>query len=282
MKTNNYPPAGNRGAEENDDASKSSFVSLLDRTPTGMLEAAWELAAVGWEVFPCKWTGPHAKAPMTVNGHLNATTDPDKIKLWWTKWPNAMIGAKVPDSAIVIDVDPRNGGSLGDLEARVGPWPATLTAWSGRNDGGRHLYWRRPTGPLTSTKLPTGIDLKVNGYVIVPPSIHPAAGQPYRWDRHPVAPLPIRLRELLRPAPRTVRRPCRDEGSGAGLVRTVAEAMEGTRKSILYWAACRAVEDGLINQIEDELVAAAMSAGETETKARRTVASARKSGASNV
>jgi Bifunctional DNA primase/polymerase, N-terminal len=69
-------------------------------------QAALELAAAAWEVFPCKWTGPYAKAPMTMNGHLNATTDPDQIKLWWTKWPNAMIGAKVPDSLLVIDLDP--------------------------------------------------------------------------------------------------------------------------------------------------------------------------------
>ena len=270
------------GSTATDAKSTTVETAEADRKPPGMLEAAWELAAVCWEVFPCKWAGPQAKAPVTVNGHLNATTDPDKIKAWWTKWPNAMIGARVPDSCIVLDLDPRNGGSLGDLEARVGPLPATLTAWSGRNDGGRHLYWRRPAGPLTSTKLPTGIDLKVNGYVILPPSIHPATGMPYRWDRHPIAHLPIRLRELLRPAPRAVRRPCGNQGNGAGLIRTVAEAQEGSRNDTLYWAACRAVEDGLIDQIEDELVAAAVSAGETETKARRTAASARKSGASNV
>jgi len=50
----------------------------------------------------------------------------------------------------------------------------------------------------------------------------------------------------------------------------------------LYWAACRAVEDGLIDQIQDELIAAATSAGETEIKARRTVASARGRGDGNV
>jgi hypothetical protein len=52
--------------------------------------------------------------------------------------------------------------------------------------------------------------------------------------------------------------------------------MEGNRNNVLYWAACRAAEDGLIDQIEDELIAAAVSAGENETKARRTVASARR------
>src|SRR5215217_4335509 len=94
----------------------TALAQSRERTPE-LIDAALELAASAWEIFPCKWAGPHAKAPMTVNGHLNATTDPDKIKLWWTKWPNAMIGAKVPESLLVIDVDPRNHGSLTELES---------------------------------------------------------------------------------------------------------------------------------------------------------------------
>lgn len=187
-----------------------------------------------------------------------------------------MIGVRVPDSCIVLDVDPRNGGDLAELETLTGPLPSTLTVWSGRNDGGRHLYFRRPPGPLTSTKLPTGIDLKANGYCIAPPSIHPATGEPYRWEHHPVATPPRGLRELLRPTPRPSSPNRHSNSNGDALLSTVAAAMEGNRNNVLYWAACRAVEGGLIDQIEDELVAAAMSAGANETKARRTVASARR------
>jgi hypothetical protein len=137
-------------------------------------ETALELAANGWAVFPCKWRGEEAKAPLTINGHHTASRDPDLIRAWWRGWPKAMIGAAVPDSLLVIDVDPRNGGDLEALTDLVGAMPETLTAWSGRNDGGRHLYFLRPHGPLTSTRLPEGIDLKINGYMIMPPSIHPA------------------------------------------------------------------------------------------------------------
>ena len=154
----------------------------------------------------------------------------------------------------------------------------TLTVWSGRNDGGQHLYYQRPTGPLTSTRLPDGIDLKVRGYCIVPPSIHPATGQPYRWESREPATLPPGLQELLTPPPPKPNRSISDSNTSAiGLLRTVAAAPEGNRNKTLYWASCRAAESGILdNQVEALLINAAVTAGETETKARRTVASARR------
>jgi hypothetical protein len=241
--------------------------------------AAPELAAQGWAPFPCKWRGEHAKAPLTINGFHDASRDPDQIRAWWTRWPQAMIGAPVPESLLVIDIDPRNGGNLAELEKLTGPLPATLTAWSGRNDGGRHLYYLRPAGPLTSTRLPEGIDLRVGGkhYCIMPPSIHPATGMPYRWEEHPAAVLPAKLRVLLRPAPQPVRTyRSGSTGASSALIRTVAGAPESKRNKVLFWASCRAVENGVIDQIADELVTAALTIGLTETEARRTVVSARR------
>ncbi len=166
-----------------------------------------------------------------------------------------------------------NGGTVEAL----GALPPTLTAWSGRNDGGRHLYFLRPAGELTSTRLPAGVDLKKNGCCIVPPSIHPVTGQPYRWEHHPAAAPPYTLRDLLRPPPRPVQT---FNGSGptsaAGLLRTVAEAPVGERNKILFWAACRAVEKCILDDLEGDLIKAAVAAGETEVKARRTIASARR------
>jgi Bifunctional DNA primase/polymerase, N-terminal len=246
-----------------------------------MIVAALELAAAGWAVFPCDWRpGAHEKAPLLPSpGFHLATTDPDQIKAWWTRWPKAMIGVRVLGTFIVIDVDPRNGGSLEALQELAGPLPATLTAWSGRGDGGRHLYFRRPAGELTGSRLkPLGIDLKANGYVIAPPSIHPATGEPYRWEYHPVASLPYTLRELLRPAPRPVRTFTSATKNGSGLIRTVAEAPERTRHDALVWAAFRARGDNILDEITEDLVAAAVAAGgETETSARRVIASVRRS-----
>jgi Bifunctional DNA primase/polymerase, N-terminal len=249
-------------------------VTAYDPTP-----AALALAAHGWAVFPCKWRGENAKAPLTINGHHDASRDHDQITAWWTRWPNAMIGAPVPESMLVIDIDPRNRGSLDALEQIAGPMPITLAVWSGRNDGGRHLYFQRPLGQLTSTRLPDGVDLKVGGksYCVVPPSIHPDTGKPYRWvSRCEPAILPARLQGLLTPPPRPIYRPRNRNTSAVGLLRKVAEASEGNRNNALFWAACRAGEDGILDEIEDQLLAAAISTGVSELGARKTVTSARR------
>lgn len=83
-----------------------------------LIDDALALAAAAWEVFPCRPTGCQAKSPLTLHGHHDATMDPDVIKARWQRWPDAMIGAAVPDSLLVIDIDPRNGG---DLE-KLSPW----------------------------------------------------------------------------------------------------------------------------------------------------------------
>ncbi len=125
------------------------------------------------------------------HGVYDATTDIATIAAWWGgRYTGCNIGARVPDAMIVIDVDPRHGGvdSLAELEQRHGPLPHTLTTISGRGDGGRHLFFRRPHGKLTGTRLGPGIDLKTPlGYTVHAPSIHPDSGKPYTRIDRPVA-----------------------------------------------------------------------------------------------
>lgn len=235
---------------------------------------AVELARQGWSVFPCHETGKKAKAPRTPHGHKDATTDPDTIRSWWTTWPNALIGAPVPGHLLVIDIDPRHGGSMDALEIVTGPLPETLTTVSGRGDGGQHLYFFKPAGTLTSTALPAGVDLKVGGkgYCILPPSRHPSTGNPYLWKTAPIAHLPVKAIDALRTTPRT--RTCapvtRQPG---GLVNTVRTAPIGQRNELLFWASCRTFESGN-TQLLSDLLSAAIDAGLTETEATRTIASA--------
>jgi hypothetical protein len=183
-----------------------------------------------------------------------------------------MIGGVIPRSCIVLDLDPRHDGSLAELEHMAGAMPRTLITVSGRLDGGRHFWFRRPLGEISSTRLPAGWDLKQSGYVILPPSVHPISGQPYQWERHPVAALPRDLWQLLRPSP-APRRELKTNGHGSGLVRTVLQATPGSRNRSLFWAACRAEQDGL--DLEAELTEAALNVGLSEIEISRTLASAR-------
>ncbi len=161
-----------------------------------------ELAAAGWDVFPLR-----GKVPAIAGGRgvLDATTDPAAIANWARRYPSANIGARIPETLIVVDTDPRHGGedNLQALACRIGGLVDTLTVFSGRGDGGRHRYYRNPGGSLSATRLPVGVDLKTHaGYCVVPPSLHPDNGKPYRWADPEVMPAsaPGWLVALLRPA----------------------------------------------------------------------------------
>jgi hypothetical protein len=245
-----------------------------------MVAAALELAGKGWAVLPCRERpGVGAKAPYLTHGFHEASTDPDVIAAWWRRWPYALIGCPVPETLLVLDIDPRNGGSYDALTDALGPLPPTLTSWSGRADNGRHLYLRRPACKVASAALPVGVDLKTNGYCIVPPSRHPDTGHPYYWERHDPAALPARAVAALRPKLRLVTPLGRFTAPGgiSGLVGAVANAAEGNRNKALYWACRRAIEGGA-GRLEDlrQLVDAATSSGLTTEEAERTAESALK------
>lgn len=245
-------------------------------TETDALHLAW----AGWAVLPLR-----GKIPTTAHGVLDATTDERQIRQWWQNAQHN-IGARVPASLMVLDVDPQNGGSLAALEDAAGvQLPETLTVHSGRGTGGQHRYYLHPGGPLTSSRLPAGIDVKTDrGYCVMPPSLHPVTGQPYRWEHRTPVQLPLSVVALLRPPqPKPLRRSSSTgtaalSSKAAYLARFVQSRPEGQRNAGLFWAACRAVEDGHPAETFDLLEAAATIAGLTEQEARRTVASARRQG----
>ena len=241
-----------------------------------MLNAALNLASKGWPVFPCWWSGERAKAPMTKTGFKAATTDPEQIRYWWERAPLALIGGALPNHLIVLDIDPHNGGTLEELEERLGPLPPTLTVWSGRGDGGRHLYYQRPGLDLTSTALPAGVDLRIGGrhYLIMPPSLHPLTGKPYVAEGRPVSQLtPAAALKLRRPERTRTSGVMSSETARNGLLAFVAGAPEGERNSRLFWAACRASETNDVLALEG-LRRAAATAGLSEFETERTIESA--------
>ena len=241
-------------------------------TDIRFLDAALEYAQRGIGVFPLK---PRTKVPATRNGLHDATCDPEQIRRWWRPSnPLWNIAIRPASHLLVLDVDPRSGGSLDDL----GQFPTTRTASTG--GGGFHV-WFRYAGPVRGKLADTdGVDIKShNGYLVAPPSIHPSGGR-YVWiDEHPAAVLPDHLVERVSPPVRVPQPRSSSPRFGhpaAGLVRTVADATDGNRNHALFWAACRAVEGGADPAVFADLLHAAVTAGLTEREAERTIQSARR------
>lgn len=159
------------------------------------LIAALELAENGWNVFPLR---PGSKAPLLPRAHdsgitcrgecgqdghgaWDGTTDPDRIITWWTKVPNAGVGANLGDDRVAFDIDLQHGGL--HLEA----FPTTRTHLSGRGNGNKHLIYRIVPGTLATEIKPKtaalgrGLDIKIGrgSYIVMPPTRHEATGQPY-------------------------------------------------------------------------------------------------------
>lgn len=242
-----------------------------------LLDAALRLAAAGWPVFPCK---PNAKVPATEHGFKDATTDPATIRRWWTRMPLANLAVATGVPAVdVLDVDVKAGpdGRTALQQLRNAGIAAGELGTVRTPSGGLHLYYRG-TRQGNGSIARHGIDFRgLGGYVLVPPSV--VDGKPYellQW--RPGA----RGRAIDWQAVRTLLDPPRQRtspniptpGGGIdGLVRWLAGRPEGARNSGLYWASCRAVEEGHAAELE-LLVDAAILAGLSEAEARRTVRSA--------
>jgi len=175
-------------------------------TPRQMLASAVWYSSHGWRVFPCH---PRAKAPLGAavpHGCLDATTEGDLVRYWWTRWPVANIGLATGQGLLVIDIDgPGGEDALLDMQLTSGlpDLPETLMARTGR---GRHLLFSVPPDIRVANlkKLLTEVDLRGDGaYIIAPPSVHPS-GATYTWiigpRTCPLAPLPPEWRAML---PRT-------------------------------------------------------------------------------
>ena len=151
-----------------------------------ILTAALRYAENGWPVFPVG----RDKRPLTKHGQHDATCDADQIQAWWAGHPEANVAFAIPPGLVVIDIDPRNGGSLDAYD-----FPRTRTATT--PGGGWHLYYRVAEDVRLRGKLGTGIDVKRRGYVLLAPSVN-ADGAAYEWTGTPlIAPLPDELLSVL-------------------------------------------------------------------------------------
>lgn len=257
------------------------------------LEAAFDLCAFGWKVFPCAVGGKEPAIPKREGGRgcLDATDDEEILLDWATKYPNANIGLAcgAPSNILVVDIDYHHGGdqSIGDLRRSGHLFPPTVCVRT--PSGGWHLYYRYSAGPKNSKSLlAKGIDIRTtNGYVVAPPS-KLSSGADYRWHTRPLGPdlprLPQWALQKIQPRPETpFYHERREPGDIDALVAFMEKAPPGERNAILHWCSMRAGEDvirGAITEAQafEDMVRAAMRVGLDSNEAKKTARSGIKRG----
>jgi len=176
---------------------------------SGMCNEAIECANRGWPVLPvwgvhdgrcdcpdpaCQHPGKHPQGRLAPHGLKDATCAGDVICSWFSDGLLVNIGIRTgPESVIVLDIDPKNGGDI----ASLGNLPDTAIVETG--GGGWHVYFVYPKGwdiRNSASKFAPGVDIRgAGGYVLVPPSRH-VSGKEYRWLRDPrggIAELPASI-----------------------------------------------------------------------------------------
>lgn len=257
------------------------------------LEAAFDLCAFGWQVFPCAVGGKEPAIPKREGGRgcLDATDDEEILLDWSAKYPRANIGIACGkrSNLLVVDIDAGNGGieSIAGLRSRGLKLPPTVCVRT--PSGGWHAYYAYSAGPKNSKSLlAKGVDIRTEGgYVVAPPS-KLADKREYRWHVRPLGSdlprLPQWALQKIQPRPETpFYHERREPGDIDALVAFMEKAPPGERNAILHWCSMRAGEDvmrGAITEAQafEDMVRAAMRVGLDGNEAKKTARSGIKRG----
>lgn len=141
-----------------------------------MLNKGLEYLNRGWSVIPIK-NGSKLPLINSWKEYQERLPTEQEVRKWWEENPTAniaLICGKI-SGVIVVDIDPKSGGTTEGLEL-----PITLSARTG--GGGQHLFYKWNKS-LVGAKvgIRAGIDIRSEAsYVVLPPSIH-ASGNHYEW-----------------------------------------------------------------------------------------------------
>lgn len=196
---------------------------IIPMHENSLMAAALSYAAIGWEILPCWWAekneagalrcacgNPECKSPakhpiykLVTHGQNSSTRDAGLLKDWWERFPQANIAVFLePSGLCAIDIDPRNGGlqTIEDIEAQHGPLSSDLLQFTGGQ--GEHRVFLAPKNSTLPGQLGSGVDVKLNGYIMLEPSNHISGGS-YAWEASSdprdglmASPLPDWLRDL--------------------------------------------------------------------------------------
>jgi Bifunctional DNA primase/polymerase, N-terminal len=262
----------------------------LQRLPELNSEALpWAAAFYARAGIPVHPLRPGMKLPATKNGFKDATTDLRTVQDFWRNNPDHNIGIATGHKFDVLDVDTKDGRPGADSLTRLRLAGLTIGAWAAATtpSGGRHILFT-PSGDGNHGNQVSGLDFRgIGGYIVGAPSHLIEIRKPngdidqhegtYQWEfadpdaRRGCFNWVAAMEHLHGPPPRPEHRASTD-GSVGDLVGFVEASEPGGRNNALFWAACRAFDQGLPT---DELLAAAVARGLTERAAAATIASAR-------
>jgi hypothetical protein len=246
-------------------------------------EWALRYAAAGWRVYPIE---SGTKRACFTGWQTSATTDPDLIARQWRREPYPNIGVLCGEACAVFDIEaPHLPAFFEYLDGGGHVLPEMPVCATGR--GGLHLYVQPFAGVATTRKLRlAGVHIgeyKTTGGVVAPPST--TVGR-YHWLWWPDEPLltaaPAWLTSLVAEpvlAASSVQSgrdlPADPAAALDALACAVRDEREGNRNALLYWAACRAIEEGIRADIAAEVLnRAALAAGLPRAETDATLRSA--------
>lgn len=133
-----------------------------------LIKAALKWASKGVPVFPCNYD----KTPMTANGHLDASIDPDRVSFLFSDCPEGtMIGARMGKESglFAADFDLYKPGAEDYMRSLIDKGVLNETQTHLTRSGGLHFIYRSEVQP--NCKPAIGVEVKgEGGYIIVPPS----------------------------------------------------------------------------------------------------------------
>ena len=144
----------------------SPVAQRLLPTQSQFMAAALRCLEKGWFVFPL---GEKSKTPdgaLAPNGFNSSSNDPNQIREWWTKSPNANIGIDLGRSNLtVLDFD--NGKPPAELGLQ--------NAFQVNTSRGTHVYFSGTSkqGDMHLNGEHLGEIKSAGGYVLSPFSVHP-------------------------------------------------------------------------------------------------------------
>ncbi len=148
-------------------ANQDSLTATRDAALT-YLHEGWSVIPVGRDKHPLiSWKEYQQRLPTE-----------NEILSWWQKYPDANVGIVTGklSGIVVVDIDPKNGGTIEGMEL-----PATLISKTG--GGGWHYIYLYPgEGDITNVSgIHPGVDIRgEGGFIVAPPSLH-KSGELYEW-----------------------------------------------------------------------------------------------------